>query len=284
MRARRGCALAVAVALLCGACSRSEKGAASAPAQPSGPSETLAFRVRVENTTGRTLRSARVFLYAPVSDAAGQQAGQVSASLPHELLRDALGNQRVYLQLKDVAPGYSAEVAVQARVAFAPPPPAPQTESRARARRALPPERTRPEIAEAAKSLKRESDGDTARSTLARLDELAQQKSDPLSAGLDSPAGRVALAVALLRANGIPARAVLGVSVRDGKLVGDALSIWLEYPLDGAWRRELAPAPAADGERWVAMRVLRNPAELAGSDWSLERLFESGGLRVRLES
>jgi hypothetical protein len=282
MRGRGTCACVLLVALAAVACSRAKESAPPPAAQPRGPGETLAFRVRVENATGRPLRSARLFLYAPVRDAAGQQADQVSASVPHELLRDALGNQRVYLQLKDVAPGYSAEIAVQARIAFGATPSAEEPAGRARPGMGLGP--TPPEIASAAKTLRRDSAADTAQATLAWLDAQAKQQTDPLAAGLDSAGARVALAVALLRANEIPARAVLGVSARDGQVVGDALAVWLEYPVDGKWRRALAPASSGAGERLVAMRILRNPAELAGPAWTVQRLFESGGLRVRLAS
>jgi hypothetical protein len=89
------------------------------------------------------------------------------------------------------------------------------------------------------------------------------------------------LAVTLLRANRIPARAGLGFADDgDGMLVPGEMTTWVEYVSDAQWRIAALPPVGAGAIRYIGFRVIDGAPEKVDEPFRL--LYESFGLTAEL--
>jgi transglutaminase-like putative cysteine protease len=269
--------------------------ASSLPADgaEAGLERQLRFSITLTNPTGETLPDQVLWLYAPLPTGPAQTLLRVNCALPHALVPDPLGHAVLKLPLPPMAPWGTKVVALGFDVAMrrAPSPsalddPRPWLKSE----RCIEVDDAR--IRDAAAALKRASASETAQaiyeSVRTRL-QYAGYVADDLGALQALRQGRgdcteyAFLAVALARANGIPARMVGGY-VTEGSAAPRAEEYhnWAELYLDGSWRlldaqKEHWLAPC---EQYVAFRLYRdeavNPVGLA------HRFRIDGRLRVRM--
>lgn len=258
-----------------------------------GLERQLRFSITLTNPTGETLQDQVLWLYAPLADGPAQKLVRVNCALPHELNPDPLGHAVLKLPLPPMAPWGTKVVALGFDVAMRR---SPLPSSLDDPRPWLKPERyievDDARLREAAAALKRSTAMETAQaiyeSVRTRL-QYAGYVADDLGALQALRQGRgdcteyAFLAVALARANGIPARMVGGY-VTEGSAAPRAEEYhnWAELYLDGAWRlldaqKEHWLAPV---EQYVAFRLYRdeavNPIGLA------HRFRMDGRLRVRM--
>lgn len=264
-----------------------------AQSQPVGPvRRQLRLTVTLTNPTPHELLGQTVWLYVPAAETPTQKLDALTVSMPHERLRDPLGHSIVRLALPRMAALASKVVGIAAVVQMArTPTPAPLANPQDWLGSERYIETTDARIQALAAELKRPAERDSAK---ASYDWIRQHlQSEAYVAGdrgavdaLDKRRGDCTeyayLAVALARANGIPARMVGGyVTDRDAVLRAEDYHNWVEVYVDGAWRlldaqkgRWLAPT-----EQYVAFRFFRdqavNPIGLA------HRYKVEGGLELR---
>jgi hypothetical protein len=101
-----------------------------------------------------------------------------------------------------------------------------------------------------------------------------------IETGVGDGADRVLLAVALLRAVGLPARPVAGiVDDGDGVLAASERQLWAEYFSDGAWHAfHLADIDVQS--RAVVFRIFARAGDLAHGSVA-ENFYRGAGLRIR---
>jgi len=253
----------------------------------------LRFAITLTNPGGDVLQDQVLWLYAPLADGPAQKLLRVTCALAHEQVGDPLGHTLLKLALPPVAPWGTKVLALGFEVAMRRAPlPSALDDPRPwlRSERYIEVDDAR--IREAALALKRATAIETAQaiyeSVRTRL-QYAGYVADDLGALQALRQGRgdcteyAFLAVALARANGIPARMVGGY-VTEGSAAPRAEEYhnWAELYLDGSWRlldaqkeRWLAPS-----EQYVAFRLYRdeavNPVGLA------HRFRMDGRLRVRM--
>jgi len=295
-RGRRRC-LVAAAAWMAGATTsplRAEPVAASAMAATSDAvRRQLRFTVSLRNPLAEELRDQRVWFYVPAGETPTQRLVDLKVSMDHELLSDPLGHRIVKLQLPRLGALSEKRVTVLAEVALQPEPAASPLLERAAwlgAERHV--EVDDPRIRSQAAQLRREHDRDTAHAIydwvrtqlhyagyiaddLGALYALTERRGDCTEYAY--------LAVALARANGIPARMVGGfVAERSIAPRAEEYHNWAEVHVDGAWRlldaqkeHWLAPAQQYIAFRFCSDREL-NPIGRA------HRFRVDGGMQVRL--
>jgi len=253
----------------------------------------LRFTLTATNPTPATLGQQALWIYMPMRLTSTQALEQLTVSAPHELLGDSLEHSIVKLTFDSVAPLASKVVSFTAHVRLAPQPAPsvlPDPKAWLGAQRFI--EVNDLAVQARAAQLRKASTVDTAsaiyewvRSNLQYAGYLA----DPLGARVALATRRgdcteyACLAVALARANGIPARAVGGY-VAQGSVAPRPQDYhdWAEVHVDGAWR-----TLDAQKENWyqplpgyVAFRIdteaALNPIGLA------HRFRIDGELQVRL--
>lgn len=257
-----------------------------------GIQRQLRFTVTLANPKSYQLVDQVLWLYMPASEAPAQRLESIEVSIPYEQLTDPLGHSIIKLAFPRLAPlsvkivNFIANVSMYAT---------PETASLENSRDWLGPERyietADPGIQSLAAKLKRPESRDTA---LAIYDWIKQHLhyagyvADDRGAryALDQLRGDCTeyayLAVALARANGIPARMVGGYVIdKNAILRATDYHNWAEIYFDGAWRlldaqKEHWLSPA---ENYVAFRFYRdeevNPVGLA------HRYRQSGELEIR---
>lgn len=253
----------------------------------------LRFTLTATNPTPGVLEKQAIWIYMPMHLTSTQALEQLTVSAPHEQLGDALGHRIVKLVFDSVAPLASKVVSFTAQVRLAPQPAPsvlPDPQVWLGAQRFI--EVDDPAVQACAAPLRKASAMDTAsaiyewvRSNL----QYAGYLVDPLGAreALASRRGDcteyACLAVALARANGIPARAVGGY-VAPGSIAPRPQDYhdWAEVYVDGAWR-----TLDAQKEHWyqpphgyVAFRI--DSAAALNPIGSAHRFRVDGALRVRL--
>ncbi len=265
-----------------------------AKAHPTYPdSRTIRYSFTLQNTTGQPLRDADFWTFAPVKQTSWQKTEQVTASEPFELSEDEDGNQVLHFRIRDLAPYASRLIRIEAKIRLAQ---WPNRFALADAQRYLSPqpyvEVGAPQIRNAAARLRRESYARTAahteewvhktiryagyiRDDRGALYALTHRKGDCTEYAY--------LATALLRANGIPARAIGGYVLReDGVLHAASFHNWTELYLDGRWRIA-DPQNGAFLDReadYVEMRVIGSGPR---RDLTTHRFaFAGNGLRVHM--
>jgi hypothetical protein len=267
----------------------------SSPALAAEPAleRQLRFSITLTNPGGELLQDQVLWLYAPLADGPAQKLLRVSCTLAHEQLADPLGHTLLKLPLPPMAPWGTKVLALGFEVAMRR---APLPSALDDPRPWLLPERyievDDARIREAALALKRATATETAQaiyeSVRTRL-QYAGYVADDLGALQALRQGRgdcteyAFLAVALARANGIPARMVGGY-VTEGSAAPRAEEYhnWAELYLDGTWRLLDAQKEhwLAPSEQYVAFRLYRdeavNPVGLA------HRFRMDGRLRVRM--
>ena len=101
-----------------------------------------------------------------------------------------------------------------------------------------------------------------------------------IETGVGDSADRVLLAVALLRANGLPARPVVGiVDDGDGILAASERQLWAEYFSDGDWHA-LHLAKLSDSARAIPFRIYARARDLMPGPVA-DNFYRGAGLRVR---
>lgn len=275
--------------------------------------DLVRYSVSVSNSTSRVLPKARLWLDAPLAEAADQKVLGLKVDHPHRVLTDGNGAQRIYFEFSDVPVSFTGIVEVQVSVEFGT-----QAVNSASgvAQHYLGPQRLIPtdamEIREIATALPRSSAQGTVDAALDWLRALEADISDSVDEPEDlggampdeaigdapptvpgalvllkerrgSSADQVHLVAAVLRAAEIPARAVLGYADDgDGHLTADELRYWVEYAVEGTWKHVLlAPESVAETGRLVAIRLTGDsPGDLPGSKFVM--LHEAVGLDVSL--
>ncbi|MFQ5515553.1 MAG: transglutaminase domain-containing protein [Myxococcota bacterium] len=272
-------------------------------AAPPDETLTLRYQVTVSNTTARVLTRGQLWLNAPAAQAVGQRVVSIELEQPHRLLTDPHGNQILFLEFEQVPRHFETRLDIEVRLG----PPDEAALQLASEYLATEPgiEVAAAEIRERARELAGPSQAATVERVLDWIRALeVKAPSEPrgppaegtpssdaagrgalhlLSTRTGREEDRARLAVALLRAGEIPSRVVLGfVEDGDARLTADELEFWVEYELDGSWRRGTISeeAHAADA-RYVAMRIDGDPARISSSG-GLELLHEGLGLRAEL--
>jgi hypothetical protein len=253
----------------------------------------LRFSITLTNPGGELLQDQVLWLYAPLADGPAQKLLRVSCTLAHEQFADPLGHTLLKLPLPPMAPWGTKVLALGFEVAMRRTPlPSALDDPRPWLRPERYIEVDDARIREAALALKRATATETAQaiyeSVRTRL-QYAGYVADDLGALQALRQGRgdcteyAFLAVALARANGIPARMVGGY-VTEGSAAPRAEEYhnWAELYLDGTWRLLDAQKEhwLAPSEQYVAFRLYRdeavNPVGLA------HRFRMDGRLRVRM--
>lgn len=258
-----------------------------------GELRLLRFTLTASNPTPDTLGRQTLWIYMPMRLTSTQALEQLTVSAPHEVLGDSLGHSIVKLAFDRVAPLASRVVSLSAQVRLAPQPaPAvlPDQQAWLGGQRFI--EVDDPAVQICAAQLRRATPRDTAsaiyewvRSNLRYAgylpDELGARTA--LATRRGDCTEYACLAVALARANGIPARRVGGY-VAPGSVAPRPQDYhdWAELHVDGAWRtldaqkEQWFPPP----QGYVAFRIdtgaALNPIGLA------HRFRVDGALQVRL--
>jgi len=207
----------------------------------------LRFTVSLANPKPYELQSQTLWLYVPVAEGPTQQLAALTVSMPHERLTDAIGHAIVKLDFPKFPPFATKLVSINANVLLTSEPvstPLQNPQDWLGAERFV--ETNDPRIQKLAAELKRLSDRETAQSIYAwtrdNLHHTAYAADvlgalDALQHGGGDCTEYACLAVALARANGIPARRVGGyVTDRDSVLRASDYHDWAEVYFDGAWR------------------------------------------------
>ena len=207
---------------------------------------TLRFSITLTNHHGHELLDQTFWFHAP-AETPGQKLESVSATIPHEVESDFFGQRIVKLQIKPVPPLATRVVNISFNVVIRSvsnrtslPRPADWMKSESGI------SVDDPETRALASGLRRSSDLGTGeaifdwlrsnlRSTGYRADRGDAQAA--LHRGGGDCSDYAYLAVALARANGIPARAVGGYAI-DGSALLRAVDYhdWAELFIDGAWQ------------------------------------------------
>jgi hypothetical protein len=288
-------------------CSSGDENAAT----PAG--ERIQYSVQVTNATRRVLPRAQLWLATPSARAASQRVSAVAVEQPHRIVGTAHGNRQIYLEFADVPVGFDEKIDVEAWIEFHDSPDAASVDLDPQYLEPMPGvESTDALVRERAASLARDEAAATASAILAWTAELelapvAMPEDDPshmealapgapedeaprgrgarhaLETGSGDESDRAMLTVALLRAAGIPARAVLGFSAEAGvPLTSSHIGLWIEYAIEGDWRHGLLDAPtSASDVRVIALRVIDDPSAIPrGREFTF--LYEAVGLRAEL--
>ena len=234
----------------------------------------LRFTLTIENTVAQTLHNARIWLYMPVKHGARQTLGALNVSMPHNVIEDALGNTIVELVWDSFAAYATRIVKLNAQVRIF---------SEPLAQALLSPglfladepfiEVNAPGVQALAKELQRQEALATAHAIydwLVSHLHYAGFIADDLGANyaLKNRRGDCTeyayLAVALARANGIPARVLGGyVANRDAAPRSADYHNWAELYIDGAWR--LLDAQKENfltrEQQYVAFRIVSSQVE-----------------------
>ena len=236
----------------------------------------LRFTLTVENPIAQRLHNARIWLYMPVKHGATQTLGALNVSMPHNVIEDALGNTIVELVWDSFAAYATRIVNLNAQVRMFPEPLA----------QALPSpgifladepfvEVNAPGVQVLAKELQRQEALATANAIYGWLVSnlhYAGFIADDLGASyaLKNRRGDCTeyayLAVALARANKIPARVLGGyVTNRDAAPRATDYHNWAELYIDGTWRLLDAQKEnfLTKSEQYVAFRIISSKVENA---------------------
>ena len=253
----------------------------------------LRFALTVTNPTPATLEQQALWIYMPMRLTSTQALEHLTVSAPHELLGDSMEHSIVKLVFDSVAPLGSKVVSFTAQVRLTlQPTPSVLPDPRAWLGAQSFIEVDDPAVQACAAQLRKASAMDTAgaiyewvRSNLQYAGYLA----DPLGARVALATRRgdcteyACLAVALARANGIPAR-VVGGYVAPGSIAPRPQDYhdWAEVYVDGAWR-----TLDAQKENWyrsppgyVAFHI--NTEAALNPIGSAHRFRVDGALQVRL--
>lgn len=285
------CCAICAVAWSLGAPCADSPGALPVAAASSGIHREIRYVFTVENLTGKPIGQAEFWTYAPVGRTSTQQLAKLSASQPYEQTEDALGNEILHFRLDTLPPYGTRIISITAKLLLSATP-TPQTinpNDFIRPARFI--ESDAPKIARLAQQLKGETPLETARqvydwivSDIHSQGYIAQDKGALWA--LDNHMGDCTefadLFVALLRANGIPARTVGGY-VYGENAVAHATDYhdWAEFYWDGAW--QVADPQARvfmkDPSRYIAMQIIsdqvKNPMGPAR-----RYTYKGAGLRI----
>ena len=253
----------------------------------------LRFTLTATNPTPVSLEQQALWIYMPMRLTSTQALEQLTVSAPYELLGDALEHSIVKLSFDRVAPLASKVVSFTAQVRLAPQPaPSVLPDPRAwlGAQRFI--EVDDPAIQACAAQLRRASAMGTASAIYEWVRgnlQYAGYLADGLGARVALATRRgdcteyASLAVALARANGIPARMVGGY-VAPGPIAPRPQDYhdWAEVYVDGAWRTldaqkaQWSPHPAGYVAFHINTEAALNPIGLA------HRFRVDGELQVRL--
>lgn len=258
-----------------------------------GALRVLRFTLTATNPTPAALEHQAIWIYMPMRMTSTQALEHLAVSAPHRVLSDPLGHCIVKLDFASVPPLASRIVSFTAQVRLAPlpaPQALPDPQAWLGAQRFI--EVDDPAVHACAAPLRRAGAMDTAtaiydwvRGNLRYAGYLA----DALGAraALETRRGDcteyACLAVALARANGIPARMVGGY-VAPGSIVPRPQDYhdWAELYVDGAWRtldaqkEQWSPHPAGYVAFHIDTAAALNPIGLA------PRFRVDGELQVRL--
>lgn len=253
----------------------------------------LRFTVTLTNPKSHEVLDQILWLYVPAAETPTQRLDAIKVSIPHDLLSDTLGHSIVRLTLPQVAPLADTVVSIVADVILKSVPtltPLSNPQDWLGAERYI--EIGDPRIQALAAELKHSVERDTARAIYDWIQQYLQYAGyvaddrgalDALNRRRGDCTEYAYLAVALARANGIPARMAGGyVADRNSVVRAEDYHNWVEVYFDGAWQlldaqkeRWLAPT-----EQYVAFRFYRdeviNPIGLA------HRFRMEGALEVRL--
>ena len=209
---------------------------------------TVRFGFVVENTTGRVIDGARVGVFIPVKQAAGQDCCEaVASNYPTETIRDAQGNQALGFVFEYLPPHGTRKIDVSATLTItADPLPAPEPDADRWLGAGPLIQADHPRIEQQARQLGGNNPLETARRIhdwISKHSEYSGYLRDARGA-LDALEQRrgdcteyMYLFIALARANGIPARGMAGYLVeRDAVIRADTFHNWAEFCADGAWR------------------------------------------------
>jgi transglutaminase-like putative cysteine protease len=207
----------------------------------------LRFTVSLANPKPFELQGQTLWLYVPAATGPTQQLAALTVSMPHERLTDALGHTLVKLEFASFPPLATQLVTLTAEVLLSgvpEPTPLSNPQDWLGAERFI--ETGDPRIHALAAELKRPTERDTAQAIYAWTGQNLHHTAyaadvfgalAALQRGGGDCTEYACLAVALARANSIPARRVSGYVIeRDSVLRAADYHDWAEVYLDGAWR------------------------------------------------
>ena len=214
---------------------------------PTNTHRQLRFTVSLANPKPHELQSQTLWLYVPVAEGPTQQLAALTVSMLHERLTDAIGHAIVKLDFPKFPPFATKLVSITAHVLLTREPvstPLQNPQDWLGAEHFV--ETNDPRIQQLAAELKHPTDRETAESiyawTRGNLHHTAYAADvlgalDALRRGGGDCTEYACLAIALARANGIPARRVGGfVTDHDSVLRAADYHDWAEVYFDGAWR------------------------------------------------
>lgn len=258
-----------------------------------GVRRQLRFTVSLTNPKPHELRDQTLWLYGPAAETPTQKLDAISVSMPYEPLSDGFGHSIIKLVFPRVAPLACKLVSIVADVLLtSTPAPTPLVDPRSWlcAERYIEADDVR--LRALAAEFRRSTERDTAQAIYGWIKQHLQYAGymaddrgalEALNRRRGDCTEYAYLAVALARANGIPARMVGGYVIdRNSVLRAEDYHNWAEVYVDGAWRlldaqKEHWLMPT---EQYVAFRFYRdeaiNPIGLA------HRFRIKGALEVRL--
>ena len=272
----------------------------TAPAGVYPITRTVETTFALKNLTGRVRENAKLLVYAPVKRTSTQRVGKIKVSHPYQLIQDGLGNQLLAFEFENVPAKAEYELTITTTLFHANEPNTNKFEDIELKRFTGPGlyiESEAGEIKALAKQLKADHTGTTVNNTLtwikANITQAAKQHpgdmsrllarakawNTPESKGQGAlhaltqktadPLNRNYLLTALLRANEIPARTVLGfVYEEQQKLNPSKAQVWVEFFADDAWHIAELVGYSIDKQpaRYIAVRVLEPVPEMQVTD------------------
>ncbi len=256
-----------------------------------GKTRLLTYSLTVKNKSAEVVQDSKLRVFAPLKSTSFQRSKTIRASHAHKIISDSLGNQ--ILEFSTTIPPYGTKIiSVDAELemsAEALPVQVGNSAIYLRAEKNI--ELEHPRIQSLAQELKGSSAIETARRAFnwigANVQDQGYRQEDYGAAyAIENGKGDCTefsyLFVALIRANGIPARVMGGFVVeRDARLRGGEYHNWAEFYVNGAW--ELAdPFKKVFGEqreKYVAFRVI---SEGEGSAMGASQRFVSFDHRLEV--
>ncbi len=269
--------------------------------------ENLSYSVTIQNQTSRSLKNANVSLYMPVSISQYHKTLEIETKEPHEIFKDSLDNQVLYLDLKNLPAKSSKITVVSALIGvventkenneydlqqYLIDDPVLRVNSK--------------EVSDVVNDLKKSDKSNIAENILlwiksnrkhkntgaqknqeethAELQDAKMEVSVPviLKNNITGPVSNAYVFLAVSRASGIPARMLVGINKGTHKKYSyDDIIVWVEYFEQGMWYgvniEELTLFETQSN--YIAFRVFKEvPQQLA--DYAYKYLYESSGVDV----
>ncbi|MCF6260339.1 MAG: transglutaminase-like domain-containing protein [Gammaproteobacteria bacterium] len=266
--------------------------------------ENISYSVTIQNQTSRSLKSANVSLYMPVSISEYHEALEIKTKNSHKIFKDKLGNQILYLDLSDLQAKSSRIAIVSILIGvmentkkndeynlqqYLIDDPVLRINSKevsgiVNNLRKSNKSKTAEDILSWIKSYKNIEVQKNQEEIYAELQDANMEMSVPmiLKNNITDPVSNAYIFLAVSRASGIPARMLVGIDKSAHKKYSyDDIIIWVEYFEQGVWHGvNIEKSKLFEHQsNYIAFRIF-NELPQQQADYAYKYLYESSGVDV----